>query len=191
MTRLDGEFALVLCRDGGCEVGLYSRALATRQAASQLGPQLLDVVVKRDHRPFFCFEEGAGGPRRSGRVKVACAAKRGAGEPILPRVEDNRRALARSLRAAKLGETASSLGRLDRRGTMGELKRENGRTGVRNADVPRPDCSGRGDVVGGDQSPLDLRPRDQMRLKVSPPSSSNRLAKIGVVKLGSSSLTER
>jgi hypothetical protein len=29
---------------------------------------------------------------------------------------------------------------------------------------------------GADQSPFDLRPRDQMRLKVSPPSSSKRLA---------------
>jgi hypothetical protein len=28
-----------------------------------------------------------------------------------------------------------------------------------------------GDVAGADQSPLDLRPRDQIRLKVSPPSS--------------------
>jgi hypothetical protein len=41
---------------------------------------------------------------------------------------------------------------------------------------PRPDCSGRGDVAGADQSPFDLRPRDQIRLKVSPPSSSKRLA---------------
>src|SRR5260370_6243667 len=33
-----------------------------------------------------------------------------------------------------------------------------------------------------DQSPFDLRPRDHMRLKVSPPSASKRLAYIGVVK---------
>jgi hypothetical protein len=32
------------------------------------------------------------------------------------------------------------------------------------------------DVAGADQSPLVRRPRDQMRLKVSPPSSSKRLA---------------
>ena|SRR5262252_284797 len=33
-----------------------------------------------------------------------------------------------------------------------------------------------GDGVGADQSPFCLRPRDQIRLKVSPPSSSKRLA---------------
>jgi len=40
----------------------------------------------------------------------------------------------------------------------------------------RPDCSWRSAVVGAGQSPFDLRPRDQIRLKVSPPSSSNMLA---------------
>jgi hypothetical protein len=37
-----------------------------------------------------------------------------------------------------------------------------------NVRKPRPDYSGRGDVASADQSPLDLRPRDQIRLKVSP-----------------------
>jgi len=40
-------------------------------------------------------------------------------------------------------------------------------------------------------SPFFLRLRDQIRLKPSPSSSSNRLAKIGALKLGSSSLSER
>ena len=42
-----------------------------------------------------------------------------------------------------------------------------------------------------DQSLLERRGRDQIRLWASPPSSSKRFAKIGWVKLGSSSLTER
>jgi len=41
------------------------------------------------------------------------------------------------------------------------------------------------------QSPLGVRPRDQTRVKVSPSPSAKRLAKIGALKLGSSSLTER
>jgi hypothetical protein len=41
------------------------------------------------------------------------------------------------------------------------------------------------------QSLLERRGRDQIRLEVSPPSSSKRFAKMGLVKLGSSSLTER
>ena len=41
------------------------------------------------------------------------------------------------------------------------------------------------------QSPPERRARDQIRLKLLPSSSSKRLAKIGAVKLGSSSLTER
>ncbi len=45
----------LLCRDCGCDLGLYGRALTTGEATSQLGPQLLDVVVKRDHRPLFLF----------------------------------------------------------------------------------------------------------------------------------------
>jgi len=40
-------------------------------------------------------------------------------------------------------------------------------------------------------SPFFLRLRDQIRAKPSPSSSSNRLAKIGALKLGSSSLSER
>ena len=41
------------------------------------------------------------------------------------------------------------------------------------------------------QLPFEVRARDQIRLKVLPSSSANRLAKIGAVKLGSSSLIER
>jgi hypothetical protein len=44
-------------------------------------------------------------------------------------------------------------------------------------------------VCGPVHSPFCLRLRDQIRLKVSP--SSTRLAYIGTVKLGSSSLTDR
>ena len=40
-------------------------------------------------------------------------------------------------------------------------------------------------------SPFFLRLRDQIRVKPSPSSSSKRLAKIGALKLGSSSLSER
>ena len=40
-------------------------------------------------------------------------------------------------------------------------------------------------------SPFFLRLRDQIREEPSPSSSSNRLAKIGALKLGSSSLSER
>ena len=53
-----------------------------------------------------------------------------------------------------------------------------------------PGSAGRG-VGGGGQLPFERRARDQMRLKVLPSSSANRLAKIGAVKLGSSSLIER
>jgi hypothetical protein len=78
--RVGGGVVLLLCRDGGCELGLDGRAFATRDAAPQLGPQFLDVLVKRDHRPLLLFEDGAGAPRRSGRVKDAeGAAERGAG----------------------------------------------------------------------------------------------------------------
>jgi hypothetical protein len=54
---------------------------------------------------------------------------------------------------------------------------------------PRPAGAGRGWLSG--QSPLVRRARDQIRLCDLPSSSSNKLAKIGAVKLGSSSLTER
>lgn len=43
----------------------------------------------------------------------------------------------------------------------------------------------------GGQLPFEVRARDQIRLKVLPSSSANRLAKIGALKLGSSSLIER
>jgi len=85
--RLGGAVVFPQRCNGGFELGLDDRALATRDAAPQLGPQFLDVVLKRDHRPLLLFEDGAGAPRRSGRVKDAeGAAERGAGEPILPRV---------------------------------------------------------------------------------------------------------
>ena len=41
------------------------------------------------------------------------------------------------------------------------------------------------------QLPFEVRARDQIRLWVLPSSSANRLAKIGALKLGSSSLIER
>jgi hypothetical protein len=111
---LGGAVAFLQRRDSGCELGLDGRAFATRDAAAQLGPQFIDVVLKRDHRPLLLFEDGAGAPRRSGRVKDACAAMRGAGEPILPRATKELRALARSLRSAKsagprLGQTSTVL----------------------------------------------------------------------------------
>lgn len=43
----------------------------------------------------------------------------------------------------------------------------------------------------GGQLPFEVRARDQIRLWVLPSSSANRLAKIGALKLGSSSLIER
>lgn len=43
----------------------------------------------------------------------------------------------------------------------------------------------------GGQLPFEVRARDQIRLNDLPSSSANRLAKIGAVKLGSSSLIER
>jgi hypothetical protein len=69
-------------------------ALAARQAATaQLGPNLLDGVVKRDHLPSFCAEDGTRAPCRSGRVKDAAgAAQRGAGEPIFASVDNDQRA---------------------------------------------------------------------------------------------------
>src|SRR5258707_13148875 len=82
--RVGGAVAFLQCRDGGFELGLDGRALATRDAAPQLGPQFLDVLVKRDHRPLLLFEDGAGAPRRTGRVQDAAgAAERGAAEPAL------------------------------------------------------------------------------------------------------------
>jgi hypothetical protein len=84
--RLGGAVVFLQRCSRSFELGLDGRPLVPRQAAAQLGPQFLDVLVKRDHRPLLLFEDGAGAPRRSGRVKDACAAKRGAGEPILPRV---------------------------------------------------------------------------------------------------------
>jgi hypothetical protein len=102
-VRLDGAVLFLECRDGGFEFGADLGALAAVQAAAQFGAEFVDVVLKRDHRPLLLFEDGAGAPRRSGRVKDACAAKRARGEPILPRATKKVRALARSLRAAKLG----------------------------------------------------------------------------------------
>src|SRR5260370_38435304 len=84
---LGGAVLFLECRDGGCEFGPDLGAFAPGHAAAQLGPEFLDVVVKRDHRPLLLFRRRAGAPRRSGRVKDACAAKRGAGEPILSRAQ--------------------------------------------------------------------------------------------------------
>src|SRR5215470_16735025 len=102
--RLGGAVMFPQRCDDGFELGLDGRALATRDAAPQLGPQFLDVVLKRDHRPLLLFEDGAGAPRRSGWVKDACAAKRGAGEPILPRAAKKVRVFALITRG-KIGGT--------------------------------------------------------------------------------------
>src|SRR5258708_1107760 len=151
--RVGGAVAFLQCRDGGFELGLDGRAFATRDAAPQLGPQFLDVLVKRDHRPLLLFEGGAGAPPRSGRGQDACAAKRGAGGPVLPPVPRNWRPPAPSLPPAKLGPPPppspppppprqrapcarqnwghrASLARPDRRGTMGDLRESVGGSGV-------------------------------------------------------------
>ena len=55
---------------------------------------------------------------------------------------------------------------------------------------PRPVC--RAGLWGASAySPFFLLLRDQIRVKLSPSGSSNRLAKMGALKLGSSSLSER
>jgi hypothetical protein len=58
---------------------------------------------------------------------------------------------------------------------MGSLRREK-KSEVCQARENPPGLLRAGDGAGADQSPFDLRPRDQIRLKVSPPSSSKRLA---------------
>ena len=65
------------------------------------------------------------------------------------------------------------------------------RLGAQQAKQQSPARNNRTEPECGGQLPLDVRPRDQMRLKDFPSSSANRLAKIGAVKLGSSSLIER
>jgi hypothetical protein len=106
-SEVEAAIELGLLGDGARQLGLNGGALASREAAAaQLGPQLLDVVVKRDHRALLvCVERrGSRGHAGGGRVKDAeGAAKRGAGVPILPDVTINRRAPARSLRPARLG----------------------------------------------------------------------------------------
>src|SRR5882762_4647203 len=127
--RLGGAVVFLQCCDGGFELGRDLGALATGQAAAQFGAEFVDVVLKRDHRPLLRFEDGTGAPRRSGRVKDACATKRARGSRFCRAFDNKVRALARSLRAAKLG-ALRSLGRPDRRGTMGGLRRENGIGGL-------------------------------------------------------------
>jgi len=93
--------------DGGIEIGLDGRALATRDAATQLGPQFFNVVLKRDHRPLLRFEDGAGAPRRSGRVKDAeGAAERGAEEPILSSAGDKPARFSALITLGKIGRAA-------------------------------------------------------------------------------------
>jgi len=87
----------LLLGDQGRQFGLGLRALDFREeTAVKLGLQLVDLVGNRNHLSF-CVEDGTGTPGRSGRIKDAAgAAQRGAGEPILSRVDDDRSARARS-----------------------------------------------------------------------------------------------
>jgi hypothetical protein len=63
--------------------------------------------VKRDHRPLLLFEDGAGAPRRSGRVKDAeGAAERGAEEPILSSAGDKPARFSALITLGKIGGAA-------------------------------------------------------------------------------------
>jgi len=53
--QLDGAVKLRLCRDGSRQFRLHGRPLATRQTASQLSPQFLNVIVECNHRPLLLF----------------------------------------------------------------------------------------------------------------------------------------
>src|SRR5258706_1769284 len=100
--RVGGAVAFLQCRDGGFELGLDGRALATGQAAAQLGPQFLDVLVKRDHRPLLLFEDGAGAPPRSRRDKDRWAAEPEVGGAAVLRVDGGEPAATRCFRAASI-----------------------------------------------------------------------------------------
>jgi hypothetical protein len=53
---IEGAVELSLRGEGLRQLRLHGGALTAREvAAPQLGPQLLDVVVKRDHRPLLPF----------------------------------------------------------------------------------------------------------------------------------------
>src|SRR6266852_6731557 len=93
--RLGGAVVFLQCCDGGFELGRDLGALETGQAAAQFGAEFVDVVLKRDHRPLLRFKDGAGAPRRSGRVKDACAAKRARGSRFC-RAHNKKRALLRA-----------------------------------------------------------------------------------------------
>jgi hypothetical protein len=95
---------------GSTTFRLDALALAAREiTAVQLGPELLDVVGERNHRPLHLLQK-AGTALHAGsrRVKDAeGAAEQGEREPILSGALDNRRASARSFRSANWGDRAS------------------------------------------------------------------------------------
>jgi hypothetical protein len=102
-----GAIVFLQCCDGGFELGRDLGALATGQAAAQFGAEFVDVLVKRDHRPLLLFEDGAGAPRRSGRVKDAeGAAERGAEEPILSSAGDKPARFSALITLGKIGGAA-------------------------------------------------------------------------------------
>src|SRR5260370_34556755 len=77
--RLGGAVVFLQRCDGGFELVLDGRALATGQAAAQLSPQFLDVVLKRDHRPLLLFRRRGGRNAPTGaRAKTANAPPGGA-----------------------------------------------------------------------------------------------------------------
>ena len=103
----------------------HGRAFATRHdAAPQLSPQFLNVIVKRDHRPLLLYRRRDGRTAGSGRVKDAAgAAERGAGEPILSSVDNNLARASALLTLGKIGGTAHPWAGPIRHGMMGNPKR--------------------------------------------------------------------
>jgi hypothetical protein len=106
-SEVEGAIELGLFGDRARQFRLHGGTLAAAEtAAPQLGPQLLNVVVKRDHRALLvCVERReSGGHAGPGRVKDAGgAAQRGAGVPILPDVNDKPARNSALLAAGKLG----------------------------------------------------------------------------------------
>jgi len=92
--------------DGPRQFRLHSGTLAAREVAPpQLGPQLLDMIVKRDHRPLLPWlwktrrRRRCRAGARQGRRRRRAAGRGGA--DFVER-NDDRRVPARSLRSAKL-----------------------------------------------------------------------------------------
>ena len=53
-SEVEAAIELGLLGDGARQLGLHGGALASREAAAaQFGPELLDVIVKRDHRALL------------------------------------------------------------------------------------------------------------------------------------------